>query len=98
MVVEFAATSISTHSTKNIKQLTEQIDKTSLSKLTTELKTIIEQIWIAFSNRILEKLLTQNSGACNQDLNSSKPQERKFLLTVPYSGKRQPLFSKIYGF
>ena len=35
MVVEFAAISNSTHSTKNIKQLTVQTDKTSLSKRTT---------------------------------------------------------------
>ena len=35
MVVEFAATSNSTHSTKNIKQLTVHTYKTSLSKQTT---------------------------------------------------------------
>ena len=35
MVVEFAVTSNSTHSAKNIKQLTVQINKTSLSKRTT---------------------------------------------------------------
>ena len=52
----------------------------------------------SFFNRILEKLFTQNNGACNQDLNSSKTQKRKFFLTEPYSGKRQLLFSKICGF
>ena len=34
MVVEFAATSNSTHNTKNIKQLSVQIDKTSHRKQT----------------------------------------------------------------
>ena len=47
-----------------------------------------------FFNRILEKFLNQNNGASNQDLNSSKSQERQFLLTVPYLGKLSITFFK----
>ena len=36
----------------------------------------------SFSNGLLENLLNQNNGASNQDLNSSKAQERKFFLSM----------------
>ena len=44
------------------------------------------------------EFLNQNNGASNQDLNSSKSQERKFFLTVPYLGKPSTTFFKINGF
>ena len=46
----------------------------------------------SFFNRILEKFLNQNNGASNQDLNSSKAQERKFSLAIPYLGKPSTTF------
>ena len=48
----------------------------------------------SFFNQILENFLNQNNGASNQDLNSSKSQERKFFLTVPYLGKPSTTFLK----
>ena len=48
----------------------------------------------SFFNRILEKFLNQNNGASNHDFNSPKSQERKFFLTVPYSGKPSTIFLK----
>ena len=80
MVVKFAATSNSTHSTnrQNFSFKTNYVTGNNyLAKMDI----------ISFFNRILEKLLTRNNGTCNQDLNSSKTQERKFFHTVSYSGK-----------
>ena len=48
----------------------------------------------SFFNRILENFLNHNNGASNQDLNSSKSQERKFFLIVPYLGKPSTTFFK----
>ena len=48
----------------------------------------------SFFNHILENFLNQNNMASNQDLNSSKSQERKFFLTVLYLGKPSTTFFK----
>ena len=48
----------------------------------------------SFFNRIQDKFLTQSDGVFNQDLDSSREQERKFFLTVPYLGKPSKTFFK----
>ena len=48
----------------------------------------------SFFNQILEKFLTRSDGVPNQDLDSSREQERKFILTVPYLGKPSKSFFK----
>ena len=48
----------------------------------------------SFFNRILDEFLTQSDGVSNQDLHSSKEQERKFFLTVPCLGKPSKTFFK----
>ena len=49
----------------------------------------------SFFNRILDKFQTQSDGALpNQDLDSSREQERKFFLPVPYLHKPSKTFFK----
>ena len=71
------------------KSQKHMLNKTSLSKRSTLLESIIQQKWISYIvfQQNSKKVLNQNNCASNQDLNSSIAQKKSDFFTGPYLGK-----------